>query len=190
MKKGRLFLSLLLGCLLCACSSIDYSSRKKVTQGIDYSRYYGNEAYYEFSSDFPPVTPTVTTDEEETQTEEPLGEDEDFTSEELASTYGNYGDVVATVATKKFELGASAGRKEMAVFQKALDAAYTKALRAYRPTGFTYSMASVGAVNPLATIQVRCMMGESSADEIGQATCTLFYNELVSNYKKLSQEAK
>lgn len=189
--KTRIIVSLLLAVLVSACSSTDYRSRKHVTQGIDYSRYPGNEAYYEFTSPIPgePSVLDGQTQEGESGEETPLGEDEDFTSENMAGTYGNYGDVVVTVATRKFKLGPSASRKEMAVFQKALEAGYAKALRTYRPTGFTYAMSGVGAVNPMSDVEVRCKLGERSANDVGQATCTLFFNEIRTQYLNLSNEA-
>lgn len=184
-----------LGCaLLAACSSTDYRSRKQVTQGIDYSRYPGNEAYYEFTSTLPadasqPLTPSVSAQDGAPQTEETLGADEDFTSENLAGTYGTYGDVVVSVATRKFKLGAKASRKEMAAFQKALDKGYSAALRKYRPVGFTYAMSSVGAVNPLSDIEVNCKLSERSANDVGQSTCTLFFNTIKATYLQLINEA-
>lgn len=189
--KIRFILTLVLAGLVAACSSTDYRSHKKVTQGIDYSRYPGNQAYYEFTSPFPPEgipagTETTVPSAEEAQ----LGEDEDFTSENLAGTYGNYGDVVVSVATRKFQLGASATRKDMNLFQKALDKAYAVALKKYRPVGFTYSMSSVGAVNSLSDITVNCKLSETSANEVGQSTCTLFFNTIKSTYLQLKEEAK
>ena len=98
--------------------------------------------------------------------------------------------MVVNVAAHKFKLGPSASRTEMTVFQKALDQAYTVALRKYRPVGFTYAMSSVGAVNPLSDIEVRCMLSERSANDVGQSTCTLFFNTLASTYIELMKEAQ
>lgn len=179
----------LLAALAAACSSTDYRSRKQVTQGIDYSRYPGNEAYYEFTSDIP-SEPSVLGEADVQAEEAPLGEDEDFTSDNIASTYGSYGDVVVNVAARKFKLGPSAARKEMGVFQKSIDKAYSVALRKYRPVGFTYAISSVGAVNPLSDIEVRCMLSERSANDVGQSTCTLFFSTITSTYLELIQEAK
>lgn len=189
--KIRLIVSLLLAVLVCACSSTDFRSRKRVTQGIDYSRYRGNEAYYEFSSPIPTEPSVLENELQEASSgeEAPLGEDEDFTSENMAGTYGNYGDVVVTVAARKFKLGPNAGRKEMSIFQKAMEQGYAKALRAYRPTGFTYAMSGVGSVNPLSDVEVRCKLSERSANDVGQATCTLFFNEIRTQYLELSKEA-
>ena len=184
--KIRMFTILLLAGLVCACSTTDYRSRKKVTQGIDYSRYPGNEIYYEFTSDIP-TEPSVLG--EAYPAEEPLSEDEDFTSENIASTYGNYGDVVVNVAAHKFKLGSAATRREMTVFQKSLDKAYAVALRKYQPVGFTYAMSSVGAVNPLSDIEVRCMLSEQSANNVGQSTCKLFFDTISSSYVELMQGA-
>lgn len=190
--KIRIIVSLFLAILVCACSSTDFRSRKRVTQGIDYSRYRGNEAYYEFSSPFPTEQPSVSEEQTEPSVsgeETPLGEDEDFTSENMAGTYGNYGDVVVPVAARKFKLGPAASRKEMAVFQKAMERGYAKALRTYRPSGFTYAMSGVGAVNPLSDVEVSCKLSERSANDVGQATCTLFFNEIRTQYLELSKEA-
>ncbi len=188
--KIRFAITLLLAVLACACSTTDYRSHKKVTQGIDYSRYPGNEVYYEFTSDIPTDPSVLGEDVSASASEEVLGEDEDFTSENIASTYGNYGDVVVNVAAHKFKLGPSASRKEMTVFQKSLDKAYTVALKKYRPVGFTYAMSSVGAVNPLSDVEVRCMLSERSANDVGQSTCTLFFKTIASTYIELMKEAK
>ena len=186
--KTRLFLLLVIAVLVSACST---GGRKKVTQGIDYSQRPRYDTYYEFTSPVPndPVLmpPTVNTLE---TTEEQLGEDEDFTSENLTSSYHNYGDVVATVATRKFKLGDRASRKEMAALMKAVDAAYSQALHTYRPSGFTYSVSSVGAVNPLSDVEVYCRMSENSANQVGQSACTQFFNTIRSRYLQLIQEAK
>lgn len=188
--KIRFVLTLLLVGFVCACSTADYRSRKTVTQGIDYSRYQGNEVYYEFTSDIPTDPSILSEAGEETVGEEALGTDEDFTSENIASTYGNYGDVVVNVAAHKFKLGPSASRKEMTVFQKSLDKAYSVALKKYRPVGFTYAMSSVGAVNPLSDIEVRCMLSERSANDVGQSTCNLFFKTIASTYIDLMKEAQ
>ena len=189
--KIRIIVSLFLAVLVCACSSTDYRSRKRVTQGIDYSRYRGNEAYYEFSSPIPVQQPSLPEERPEpvvSGEDAPLDEDEDFTSENMAGTYGNYGDVVVTVAARKFKLGPSASRKEMAVFQKAMERGYAKALRTYRPSGFTYAMSGVGTVNPLSDVEVSCKLSERSANDVGQATCTLFFNEIRTQYLELIKE--
>lgn len=187
--KIQILLVLVFAFALGACSSTDYRSRKK----IDNRPYFGaayqdKEAYYEFTSVLPDA-PSVLGEQDAQTRQEPAGEDEDFTSENLSSSYGRYGDVVVTVAAKKFRLGSSATQKEMGVFRKALDRAYASALREYRPAGFTYSMSSVGAVNPLSDIEVGCMLGEQSANEVGQSTCSLFFKELASNYTELLNEA-
>ena len=189
--KIRLFLLLLMAVCVSACGT---TQRKKVTQGIDYSRYPYREAYYEFTSPVPQtetnfVPPSVET-QPEISGEETLGEDEDFTSENLASSYHTYGDVVATVATRKFKLGEQASRKEMAALMKAVDGAYTQALRAYRPSGFTYSVSSVGAVNPLSDVEVYCRMSEQSANQVGQSACAQFFNSIRTQYMQQMQEQK
>ena len=121
--KLRLSLSVLLAVLLCACAGTDFRSRKQIAQGLDYSHYpAASDTYYEFTSSLPDE-PSVLADSQtdESSTEEALGEDEDFSAENLASTYGTYGDVVITVAKRKFKLGGNASRKEMGVFQQSLD---------------------------------------------------------------------
>ncbi len=189
--KSRILISFCLAVLVCACGSTDYRSRKKVTQGIDYSRYRGNEAYYEFSSPIPSEPSILEEQGQETEPGEEAqpGEDEDFTSENFSGMYGNYGDVVVAVATRKFKLGPNASRKEMNIFQKAMETAYAKALRTYRPTGFTYALSGVGAVNPLSDVEVSCKLSERSANDVGQATCTLFFSEIRTQYLQLSKEA-
>lgn len=200
MKKTLLVF--ILGALcLAACGTTDnYTSRRKLA-GIDYS------AYERLNT----PAPVVQTQEDFTASlpqpsvlegsavaaggqfavaeEQPLSEDEDFTSEEIASSYGKYTDVTVVVATKRVKLGASANAKNMELFQKALAAAYKKALRTYRPAGFTYSISSVGAVNPLSDIEVSCVLGEQSANEVGQPTCNLFFQTLVQQYNTLLQGA-
>lgn len=185
-KLGFIALAVL---LLSACGA---GSHKKVTQGIDYSHHPYVESYYEFTS--PAVDadellpPTVT--QETAPAEETLGEDEDFTSENLTSSYRNYGDVVSTVAIRKFKLGAQASRKEMTALMKAVEAAYTQALRAYHPSGFTYSVSSEGAANPLSEVEVYCRMSENSANQVGQAACNQFFNTIRNQYLQLMQEAQ
>ncbi len=183
---------------LAACgTSNNYTSRRKFT-GIDYSAYEragqvptapAAATHEDFTGNLP--GPSILGETATTQTEEPeLSEYEDFTSEEIASSYGRYTDVTVTVATKRIKLGPSANTKNMALFQKALDAGYKKALRTYRPSGFTYSISSVGAVNPLSDIEVSCVLGEQSASDMGQQTCNLFFQTLVQQYNTLLQEAK
>lgn len=175
--------------LMSACST---GSRKQVTQGIDYSSRSHRTTYYEFTSPVPTETsfvPPAPSETEPAATEEQLGEDEDFTSENLTSSYHTYGDVVTTVATKKFKLGEQASRKEMTVLMKAVDSSYSKALRRYRPSGFTYSVSSVGGVNPLSDVEIYCRMSENSANQVGQSACTQFFNDIRTNYLQLMQEA-
>ena len=194
MKK--FILLAMLPALLTACStSSNYTSRRKLT-GIDYSAYEraaivptepGTE---DFTGSLP--SPSVLdAAAAAAKAEEPeLTEYEEFTSEEIASSYGGYTDVTVVVAAKRIKLGPSANTKNMALFQKALEMAYKKSLRTYRPSGFTYSMSSVGAVNPLSDIEVSCVLGEQSANEVGQQTCNLFFQTLIQQYNKLLQEAK
>ena len=178
--KIKFFILLCMMSFLAACAA-----RNATTGRTDYSRPQESKTYYEFTS-YGLEAPSVLVQEPEVQTSEILpGEDEDFTSENITSSYGTYGDVVITVATHKFKLGANASRKEMALFQQAMDKAYQVALRQYRPSGFTYAMSSVGAVNPLSDMEVTCKMSEVSANAVGQDACKVFFSSLASNYRQL-----
>ena len=186
MKKIFLFI-ITAGVLLAGCAA---GNKNKFT-GIDYSAYERPvmRSNDDFTASFP--NPSVLNEKElPSGEEETLSEDEDFTSEEIASSYGRYTDVTVVAAAKRVKLGSSATAKHMALFQKALDVGYKKALRTYRPSGFTYSISSVGAVNPLSEIEVSCILGERAASDVGQQTCNLFFNTIVSEYNKLFQEAK
>lgn len=193
--KIRVGIICLLSVLLGACgASTSFSSRKQITQGIDYSNYGKNDVYYEFSSAIPSETESGTVTSaplpDEAQAEEPtLGEDEDFSSEELSSSYRTYGDVVVTVASRKFDLGASATQQDMNLLMEAMEKSYTKALRTYQPTGFTYTMSSVGAVNPLSLVQVLCRMSERSANANGQKACHAFFEQVRENYVESKKKA-
>ena len=185
--KIRLFLLMILSVWLGACGT----GHKKVTQGIDYSHRPYREVYYEFTSPIPSsvdLMPPTVTQEDEVVSPEPAGEDEDFTSENLTSSYKNYGDAVATVATRKFKLGEQASRKEMTILMKAVEESYTQALHMYQPSGFTYSVSSVGAVNPLSDVEVYCRMSENSANKVGQSACMQFLNNIRARYIQLVQE--
>lgn len=192
MKKTVLFCTLC-AVLCAACSSVDYTSRRKL-KGIDYSAYENPSAFTGISDSnnyygqLP--DPSVLGEGGLPQEEQPVDESADFTSEEIAASYGRYTDVTVVAAAKRVKLGASANSKNMALFQKALDAAYKKALRTYRPSGFTYSISSIGAVNPLSDIEVSCILGEQAANEVGQVTCDLFFDTLVQQYNTLLKEAQ
>lgn len=183
------------GLWLAACGSTEnYTSRRKFT-GIDYSAY--EKPVFLPGDDYTGTLPEPSVLGEGnglpgagTEEERVLSEDEDFTSEEIAASYGRYTDVTVVAAAKRVKLGAAANSKNMALFQKALDGAYKKALRTYRPSGFTYSIASVGAVNPLSDIEVSCILGEQAASDVGQPTCNLFFQTLVDQYNALLREAK
>lgn len=189
--KKTLLLCILGAFFAGACSSVDYTSRRKMS-GIDYSAY--ERPVVALGDDFIGQLPAPSILGEgglETPDEQAApGEDEDFTSEEIASSYGRYTDVTVVAAAKRVKLGATANSKNMALFQKALDAAYKKALRTYRPAGFTYSISSVGAVNPLSDIEVSCILGEQAASDVGQPTCNLFFQTLVQQYNTLLEEAR
>lgn len=193
MNVKPIILILCAGVLAACFSTGDYRSSKTISQGLDYSMYTDYEGRYELPSG-PLGAPSVL----DGSYEDPfaVGEtnvvsaDEDFTASLPASAYDTYGDVVVPVAKKKFQLGAKATSKEMGIFQKALTRAYNLALRAYNPAGFTYSVSSVGAVNPLSDIEVSCMLAESSANSVGQNTCNKFFQELSSNYYDMLEEAQ
>jgi hypothetical protein len=185
MKKYLVFLSALL-CLF-ACSG-----RKNVTQGIEYTAPHADRSYYEFTSyelEQSPLLPPSVTGDILQEPDRPLGEDEDFTSENVSGSYGTYGDVVISVATRKFKLGRNATRKDMAVFQQAMDQGYAAAVRQYRPVGFTYALSSVGAVNPLSDVEVTCKMSEQSANAVGQNACAQFFKTITATYIEMSKEA-
>lgn len=195
MQKS-LFSCLLVFFFLSACSSVDYTARKKFS-GIDYSAYENptpvvpaeNEDFIGSLPD-PSVLEEGSEFSAQSESEELPSEDEDFTSEEIAASYGRYTDVTVVAAAKRVKLGSAANSKNMALFQKALDSAYKKALRTYRPAGFTYSIASVGAVNPLSDIEVSCILSEQAANEIGQPTCNLFFQTIITQYNNLLREAQ
>ncbi len=186
---------LLFCCVFCAvlgtaCSSVDYTSRRQL-KGIDYSAYENASAFSSGNNYYGQLpSPSVLGEDGFLPAEQPLDESADFTSEEIAASYGKYTDVTVVAAAKRVKLGASANSKNMALFQKALDAAYKRALRTYRPAGFTYSISSVGAVNPLSDIEVSCILGEQAANEVGQSTCNLFFDTLVQQYNLLLREAQ
>ncbi len=177
MKKIVLFV-FVLGIFLVGCAT----EKRTEYAGIDYSAY--EIAARKAQEDL------ARAKAEQAAREDLLSEEEDFTSEEIASSYGRYTDVTVVAAAKRIKLGASATAKHMALFQRALDNGYKKALRAYRPSGFTYSISSVGAVNPLSDIEVSCILGEKAASDVGQQTCELFFNTITQQYNALVKEAK
>lgn len=186
------FLALAVGLAACAGTG-DYRSKKTIRQGLDYGMYTDYETATQFPTgplDAPSVLDGsyVAPEADLTQTDTP-SQEEDFTAELPSGSYSTYGDVAIPVASKKFRLGASATQKEMGYFQRALDQAYSRALRSYRPTGFTYSVSGVGSVNPLSDIEVSCMLSEDSANSVGQKTCKLFFQEIGLAYAQLLQEA-
>lgn len=190
----RVFTFLVLAVGLAACAGTgDYRSKKTIRQGLDYGMYTDYETATQFPTgplDAPSVLDGsyVAPESDLTQPQAP-SQEEDFTAELPSGSYSTYGDVAIPVASKKFRLGASATQKEMGYFQRALDQAYSRALRSYRPTGFTYSVSGVGSVNPLSDIEVSCMLSEDSANSVGQKTCKLFFQEIGLAYAQLLQEA-
>lgn len=186
----RTLIILTAAAILAGCSALQAPSKRDVSVKTDFAHPDANHAYYEFTSS-PLDRPSVL--EDSSALSEPtydLGEDEDFTAQNIENAYGTYGDVVVTVARHKFKLGDDAARKEMMSFQTALDYAYHVALQQYHPTGFTYAMSSVGAINPLSDIEVSCKLSERSANQIGQATCTTFFNAVASRYAQLIKGAQ
>lgn len=190
--KIRTFLMLLTGLVLAGCTALQTPSRRDVSTTTDFAHPDANHAYYEFTSS-PLDRPSVLDERQPVIVEQPttreVGLDEDFTAENIESAYSTYGDVVVSVASHKFKLGENAGRKEMKAFQSALDYAYSVALQQYRPTGFTYAMSSVGAVNPLSDIEVSCKLSERSANQVGQATCSTLFNTVTKRYSQLLKGA-
>ena len=190
----RVFTFLVLAVGLAACAGTgDYRSKKTIRQGLDYGMYTDYETATQFPTgplDAPSVLAGsyVAPEADLTQPQAP-SQEEDFTAELPSGSYSTYGDVAIPVASKKFRLGATATQKEMGYFQRALDQAYSRALRSYRPTGFTYSVSGVGSVNPLSDIEVSCMLSEDSANSVGQKTCKLFFQEIGLAYAQLLQEA-
>lgn len=177
---------LLISCIgLAGCTALQNPSRRSDAL-TDFSNPNANRAYYEFTSsplDRPSVLDEQLPESVQTQpAQQEPGEDEDFTAENVENVYATYGDVVVTVATHKFTLGAAATRQDMTRFQQAIDGGYTAALRQYRPVGFTYAMSSVGAVNPLSDIEVACKLSERSANQVGQATCRTFFDTVQRKY--------
>lgn len=184
--KIHLFVIWAVSLWVVACTSLQDPSKRTSAATADFFAPAANSAYYEFSSsplDRPSVLEEQSGEPQEGQSG--LGSDEDFTAEDISGAYGTYGDVVVNVASHKFKLGADASRKEMAAFQKALDESYNVILKQYRPVGFTYSMSSVGAVNPLSDIDVSCKLSERSANQIGQATCNGFFKTIQARYLQL-----
>ena len=188
MNKRRLLI-LVVGVLLTGCTALQVPSQRDVSTATDFAHPSANHAYYEFTSS-PLDRPSVLDDQTPVETSLPLGEDEDFTAENIESAYGIYGDVVVNVASHKFKLGDMASRKEMTAFQKALDHAYSVVVQRYHPSGFTYAMSSVGAINPLSDIEVACKLSERSANQIGQDTCRSFFSTVQSRYMQLLKETK
>lgn len=193
MKK---FCWLCIAVLLCsACAESTHKNTRSKMSGIDYSAY--TQPVMRSTDDYTSQLPQPSILDESAFSAAPAaeedyvpGEDEDFTSEEIASSYGRYTDVTVVAAVKRIKLGAQANAKHMALFQQALAAAYKKALRTYRPSGFTYAVSSVGAVNPLSDVEVNCVLGEQAANEIGQQTCNLFFKTALEQYSQLVQEAQ
>ena len=187
MKKiiGLLFVAM----FLVACTP--QLKRNTHFTGIDYSEYEmpAWRAHDDYTASIP--TPSILDEQDPSaEDEEELSEDQDFTSDEIAASYDRYTDVTVVAAAKRVRLGSAATAKHMSLFQQALDFGYKKALRTYRPSGFTYSISSVGAVNPLSDIEVRCILGEKAASDVGQQTCQLFFSTVIEQYNQLYKEAK
>lgn len=178
----RLLLLGVVALSLTACSTgSSYRGNKKVTQGITYAHISGQEIGINPQGPNSSFADALLTDETEN---DGVGDDEDFTSENLTGSYGRYGDVVVTVSSRKFQLGDSPNGK-MPLFMKAIETAYARALRTYRPSGFIYTMSSVGAVNPLSDVQVYCRMSERSANDNGQTACNLFFQTIRTEFSRL-----
>ncbi|MDR1684151.1 MAG: hypothetical protein LBR90_01635 [Elusimicrobiota bacterium] len=105
-----------------------------------------------------------------------------FGNEVIESVGSSYGEAVVAMASKKVFLDKEAQTKDIAVLQRVLDSAYQVAQQQYRPAGFTYSMSPAGTVNPLAVMDVQCILGETSANARGKETCDLFFEEIEKQY--------
>ncbi len=183
--KIRLSLMLVTGVIAAGCTSLQDPSKRITLATDDFFAPGSNSAYYEFSSS-PLDRPSVLEEQPVSPSEgTAAAQDEDFTAENVSGAYGTYGDVVVTVASHRFKLGPNASRKEMTAFQKALDEAYAIILKQYHPVGFTYSMSSIGAVNPLSDIDVACKLSERSANQVGQVTCNGFFKTVTTRYLQL-----
>jgi hypothetical protein len=111
-------------------------------------------------------------------------------NEIIESTGSSYGEAVVVMAAKKIYLSRDASQKDITVFQNALDEAYRTAMKEYRPVGFTYSMSPAGAVNPLAIMDVQCILSESAANSEGKETCDIFFREIPAEYQRLKGEVQ
>ena len=193
---NKIFMVVLGALLVGACAEASHQATRNKMTGIDYASYSRPSTHPadDYTSHLPQPSmledrPFGVTSNPEQEAAIP-SEDEDFTSEGIASSYGRYTDVTVVAAVKRIKLGAQANSKHMALFQKALADGYKKALRTYRPSGFTYAISSVGAVNPLSDVEVNCVLGEQAANEIGQQTCHLFFQTVVEQYNTLVKEAQ
>lgn len=168
-----------------ACNTYSEKNYKKY-QGISYAEY-EKERQRKEAEKVDVTGETV----EETEIEAPKFDFEydAFGNEIVESTNSTYGEAVVVMAAKKIHLGRDAKTSDMATLQKALDAAYQTAMKAYRPAGFTYAISPAGAVNPLAIVDVQCILSESSSGSLGKQTCDLFFGEITTEYKKAKDAA-
>ena len=63
-------------------------------------------------------------------------------------------------------------------------------LQEYNPAGFTYSMSSIGSVNPLSEIEVTCKMSEIAANQQGQPACKMFFSGISKEFISLMREGR
>ncbi|MDR0646365.1 MAG: hypothetical protein LBG46_05310 [Elusimicrobiota bacterium] len=115
---------------------------------------------------------------------------DDLGNEIIESTGRSEGEAVVIMAAKKIFLSKDASAQDAAAFQKALDIAYRKAAVAYQPSGFTYLMSPAGTLNPLAVMDIQCILGESTANQSGKAVCDLFFHEAAAQYEIIQTESK
>lgn len=111
-------------------------------------------------------------------------ETDELAEEEIESIGASYGEAVVVMAAKRIFIADNATQKEVKTFQTALDAAYRAVVREFQPAGFTYAMSPAGAVNPLSTMDVQCLLGESGATSRGKEACDLFFKEAALEYEK------
>ena len=181
-RAGLSFLFTLL--VLAGCNTYNQKNYKQY-QGISYEQY-EKERQRQEAQKLETLEGVEETDIQDTGF---YVEYDEFGNEVIESTGNIYGEAVVVMATKKIYLSRDASNKDLPVFQKALDAAYQTALKEYRPTGFTYSISPAGPVNPLAILDVQCILGETSANSaIGRDTCEMFFKEIAVEYPKMKAE--
>ncbi|MDR0953576.1 MAG: hypothetical protein LBM71_05325 [Elusimicrobiota bacterium] len=189
MKSKILFLTCLI-CFLAACSA---KQNYKVYQGISYDEYekQGQAAKPTDGAQTAPIQDEITQTDLTTVAIAALPAEDDI----IESVNSSYGEAVVVMASKKISLGKNAVADDLVVFQTGLDAAYQNTLLGYNADGFTYSISPAGTINPLSTIEVRCLLSENSADTKGKVVCDYFFSQIPLEYAKakelkMQEEAK